>query len=124
MSELIIRTKGADLISEKLGIWNTSEPVKVRIELDKDWKYYDDYALILKYYGYSEKVLLSKELDCEIPSELLSMEIPSYLYDKDHKRTISAQLIGIIYSVSGEYAINLKRSRIESIITIETAHKK
>lgn len=123
MSELIIRTKGANLISEKLRICDTSEPIKVKAELDKAWKYYDDYALILKYYGYSEKVLLSKELECEIPSELLSMEIPSYLYDKDHKRTIYARLIGIIYSASGEYAINLKRSRLESIITIETAEK-
>ena len=121
MRELIIRTKGADLICEPLRIESTSESIKVKAELDKEWKYYDDYAVIFKYYGYSEKVVLNKELECEIPYELLSMEVPEYLYDKDHKRTIYAQLVGIIYSASGEYAINLKRSRIESIITIETA---
>jgi len=123
--ELIIRTKNNHIEVEALRIYDTSEPIKVKAELDKEWKYYDDYAVIFKYYGYSKKVVLNKELECEIPYELLNMEVPEYLYDdKDHKRTIYAQLVGIIYSASGEYAINLKRSRIESIITIETAHKK
>jgi len=119
---MILKIDGRDLKADKkLRICDTSKPIRVKVELDKEWKYYDDYAVIFKYYGYSEKVVLSKELDCEIPYELLNMEVPEYLYDKDHKRTIYAQLVGIIYSASGEYAINLKRSRLESIITIETA---
>lgn len=124
MRELVLKTKRSklELIPEVLRICDTSEPIRIKAELGKDWKYYDDYAVLFKYYGYTEKVKLDKKsLECEVPAELLSMEVPSYLYDKDHKRTIYAQLIGIIYSVSGEYAINLKRSRIESIITIETA---
>ena len=121
---MILKIDGRDLKADKkLRICDTSKPIRVKVELDKEWKYYDDYAVIFKYYGYSEKVVLSKELDCEIPYELLNMEVPEYLYDKDHKRTIYAQLVGIIYSASGEYAINLKRSRLESIITIETAQK-
>jgi len=119
---MTLRTKGNRLEAEEMPrIYDTSKPIRVKVEIDREWKHYEDYALLLKYYGYSEKIILNKDLECEIPSEFLSIEVPEYLYDKDHKRTIYAQLVGIIYSASGEYAINLKRSRIESIITIETA---
>lgn len=125
MRELMLRTKGdrLEVIPDTLRICNTEEPIRIKAELGSDWKYYDAYEIIFKYFGCSDRVKLSKSLECEVPSELLSMEAPSYLYDKDHKRTIYAELMGIIYSVSGEYAINLKRSRIESIIIIETAEK-
>lgn len=122
---MTLKTHGnrLEVIPEAPRIFDTSEPVKLKIELDNDWKHYDAYEVMLKYYWITERVKLSKSLECEVPSELINMEVPSYLYDKDHKRTINAELMGIIYSYSGEYAIGLKRSRSERIIIIETENE-